>query len=110
MILRSLPAAALIVVGVSAFGRADGEIPSPSPIARPAPYEERLAQAKSVEVQTAILGIGVDSSLEAAHGVLDPLCDSEHRPKEEAGGAERHEREHKVLWELAKTDFGSVFV
>lgn len=120
MILRSLFAAAFMVAGVSALGRANGETSAPTsslaaspslpkPI-RLAPYKERLAQAGSVAVQTDILGIGIDSSLETAHATFDSLCDSAHRPKEETDNAESDERERKVLWQLAKTDFGSVYV
>ena len=32
------------------------------------------------------------------------------RPKEKVDDVEPDEREHKVLWQLAKTDFGSVYV
>lgn len=110
MILRSLFAAAFIVVVVTAPERADSETPSPSPIVRLAPYKERLAKAESVKVQTDILGIGIDSSLETAHAVLDSLCDAAHRPKEEADEAKGDEGEHQGLWQLAKTDFGSVNV
>ncbi len=56
------------------------------------------------------LGVKVDSSLGAAHAILDSLCDSAHRPKEDAGAAEPGEHEHKVFWELAKSDFSSVLV
>ncbi|MBA3834180.1 MAG: hypothetical protein H0X34_20270 [Chthoniobacterales bacterium] len=107
MILRSLFAAASIVVVVTTLGRAYSETPSPPPTAKLAPYKERLAKAESVKVQTDILGIGIDSSLEAAHAVLDSLCDVAHRPKEEADEA-KGEGEHIALWQLAKTDFGSV--
>ena len=120
MILRLLLAAALIGVGVSAFGRANGQTPSPTPsvaaspsLSKPlrlAPYKERLAKAKSVEVQTDILGIGINSSLLAAHTTFDSLGDATHRPKEKMDDVEADEREHKVLWQLAKTDFGSVYV
>ena len=120
MILRLLLAAALIGVGVSAFGWANGQTPAPTPSAaaspslpkpvRLAPYKERLAKAKSVEVQTDILGIGIDSSLVAAHTTFDSLGDAAHRPKENVDDVEPDEREHKVLWQLAKTDFGSVYV
>jgi hypothetical protein len=75
-----------------------------------APFKERLAAAKSVKVKTDILGVKVDSSLDAAHAVLDSLCDSAHRPKGEAGEAERGEREHRVFWQLAKSDFSSLLV
>lgn len=117
MILRLLLAAALIGVGVSAFGRANGQTPSPTPSVaaspslpkplRLAPYKERLANAKWVEVQTDILGIGINSSLLAAHTTFDSLGDAAHRPKVDDVDAD--EREHKVLWQLAKTDFGSVY-
>lgn len=120
MILRSLFAALLIVIGLSAFGLANSETPSPTPSAvaspsppkplRLAPSKERLAAARSVEVQTDILGIRIDSSLDAAHAILDSLCDSAHRPKEGADDAERSEIERSVLWQLAKSDFSSVFV
>jgi hypothetical protein len=54
--------------------------------------------------------VKIDSSLEAAHAVLDSLCDSAHRPKEDGGEAERGEPEHTVFWQLAKSDFSSVFL
>jgi hypothetical protein len=120
VILRLLLAAALIGVGVSAFGRANGQTPAPTPSAaaspslpkplRLGPYKERLAKAKSVKVQTDILGIGIDSSLVAAHTTFDSLGDAAHRPKEKVDDVEPDEPEHKVLWQLAKTDFGSVYV
>jgi hypothetical protein len=120
VILRLLLAAALSGVGVFAFGRANGQTPAPTPSAvaspslpkplRLAPYKERLAKAKSVEVQTDILGIGIDSSLVAAHTTFDSLGDAAHRPKEKGDDVETDERVHKVLWQLAKTDFGSIYV
>jgi hypothetical protein len=113
-----------LIEGVIAFAWASGETPFPtaSPPAsvaaspsrrtplRLAPFKERLAAAKSVKVETDILGVKVDSSLDAAHAILDSLCDSAHRPKEEAGEAERGEHEHKVFWQLAKSDFSSLLV
>jgi hypothetical protein len=109
VILRSLPA--LIVVGLLAFGWpiADTSAWAPSSAASPslpkrpklAPFKERLAAAQSVKVQTAILGIELDSTLESTHSKLDSLG----QPT-----AKRSEREHKVLWQLAKTDYGSFFV
>ena len=121
MILRSLPATAFIVAGLFAFGWpkvetlawAPSSAASPSPPKRPklAPFKDRLAAAQSVQVQTAILGIELDSTLESVHSKLDSLGDPSARPldgaDEEAG---RTEGEHKVLWQLAKTDYGSVFV
>ena len=116
MIFRSLPATALIVVSLFAVGwlnwDASASAPSPSPSKRPklAPFKERLAAAQSVKVQTAILGIELDSTLESAHSKLDSLGDAARRPKEKVDDVEPDERERKVLWQLAKTDYGSVFV
>ena len=115
MILRSLPATALIVVGLFAVDRPKGYASSsaPSPSERPklAPFEERLAAAESVKVQTVILGIELDSTLESAHSKLDslgkPSATSLDGADEVAG---RTEEERKVSWQLAKTDYGSVFV
>ena len=115
MILRSLPATALIVVGLFAVDRPKGYASSsaPSPSERPklAPFEERLAAAESVKVQTVILGIELDSTLESAHSKLDslgkPSATSLDGADEAAG---RTEEERKVSWQLAKTDYGSVFV
>ena len=83
--------------------------PPPLPANSLAPYEQRLANAKSVKVMTSILGITLGSSLEHAHETLDKLCDKAHRPKEEEE-EEEGEGEHKVLWELAKSPYGFVFV
>jgi hypothetical protein len=121
VILRSLPATALIVVGLFAFGWPNGETfawaplsaASPSPPKRPklAPFKERLAAAKSVKVQTAILGIELDSTLKSVHSRLDSLGDPTTRPIDGADeGAERNKGEHKIWWQLTKTDYGSVFV
>jgi hypothetical protein len=121
--IRLLVRAALIEA-IIALAWANGQTPLPlasppasvaaSPSSRTslrlAPFKERLAAAKSVKVETDILGVKVDSSLDAAHAVLDSLCDSDHQPKEAAGEAERGEDEHKVFWQLAKSDFSSVLV
>ena len=121
MTIRLLLRAALIEA-VIAFAWASGQTPTASPPAsvagspslptrpRLAPFKERLAAARSVRVETDILGVKVDSSLDAAHAILDSLCDSAHRPKEEAGEAERGEHEHKVFWQLAQSDFSSLLV
>ena len=61
-------------------------------------------------MQTSILGIELDSTLESVHSKLDSLGDAAHRPKEKVDDVEPDEREHKVLWQLAKTDYGSVFI
>ena len=115
MILRSLPA--LIIVSLFAVGGSNGDAstlnPSPSPSKRPklAPFKERLAAAQSVKVQTAILGIELDSTLESAHRKLDSLGRPSSRPVDGADqAAGRTEEERKVSWQLAKTDYASVFV
>jgi len=115
VILRSLPATALIVVGLFAVDRPKGYASSsaPSPSERPklAPFEERLAAAESVKVQTVILGIELDSTLESAHSKLDSLGKPSATSLDEADeAAGRTEEERKVSWQLAKTDYGSVFV
>ncbi|MFL6501286.1 MAG: hypothetical protein ACJ8LL_11315 [Candidatus Udaeobacter sp.] len=76
-----------------------------------ASFKERLAAAQSVKVQTAILGIELDSTLESAHSRLDSLGQPSDRPlngTDEAG--ERNEGERKISWQLDKTDYASVFV
>jgi hypothetical protein len=89
---------------------ATGQTPSPSPTRslKLAPYKERLAAAKSVKVETALLGIELGSPLEAARAKLDPLRDSTKRVLE--AETEAGESEHKVVWQLAKTDFASVYL
>ena len=115
---------AALIEAVIAFAWASGQTPFPtasppaSVVASPssrtplklAPFKERLAAAKSVKVETDILGVKLGSSLDAAHALLDSLCDSAHRPKKDAGDAERGEHEHTVFWQLAKSDFASVLV
>jgi hypothetical protein len=117
VILRSLPATALTVVGLFTFGwpnvETSASTPSPSPTKPPklAPFKERLAAAQSVKVQTAILGIELDSTLESVHSKLDSLGHSTARLVVGADeAAKRSEGEHKVSWQLAKTDYGSIFV
>ena len=121
MILRSPPATAFIVAALLAFGWPKVETlawgpslaASPSPPKRPklAPFKDRLAAAQSVQVQTAILGIELDSTLESVHSKLDSLGDPSARPLDGAKEAARQtEGEHTVSWQLAKTDYGSVFV
>jgi hypothetical protein len=121
VILGPLPATALIVVGLFAVGWPNGEASasapsasaSPSPSKRPklAPFKERLAAAESVKVQTAILGIELNSTLESAHSKLDSLGQPTARPLDRTDeAAAQTEGEHKVSWQLAKTDYGSVFV
>jgi len=120
VILRSLPAMALIV-GLFTFGWPNGDtsasVPSASAspsLSKPpklAPFKERLAAAQSVKVQTVILGIELDSTLESARNKLDSLGQLTARPVDEAyQAAKRSEGERKISWQLAKTDYGSVFV
>jgi len=71
-------------------------------------FAERLAAAKSVKVQTDILGVGIDSSLEQARAKFDPLAPPHGRPEKEAEKEE--EGEQKLLWKLDKSNFSSVFV
>jgi hypothetical protein len=72
--------------------------------------KERLAAAKSVKVQTNILGIELDSPLETAHTKLDSLVDPAKPPIEEKEDADGDEGEHKIVWQLARSDFSSVYV
>jgi hypothetical protein len=85
--------------------------PSPSKPLKLAPFKERLAAAKSVKVQTEILGIELDSTLESANTKLNSLGLPKARAVGEAAEVARSsEGEHKVSWQLAKTDYGSLFV
>jgi hypothetical protein len=118
VILRSATA---LIVCLFAFGwpnddtsaSAPSSTTSPSPSKPPklAPFKERLAAAKSVKVQTAILGIELDSTLESAHSKLDSLGHAMARAIDEGSEvAKSSEGEHKVSWQLAKTDYASLFV
>jgi hypothetical protein len=122
MTLRSLLSVALIFSAAEVISMRPAEAaphaPSPtakvaattkSPPSSTAPYAERLAAAKSVKVMKSILGVELGSTLETAHEKLDKLCDSAHRPKEEKED-DADQGEHKVLWELSKTDYSFVFV
>ena len=121
MILRSQLATALITAGLFAFGWPNGDTfaSPPSSTASPslpkspklAPFKERLAAAQSVKVQTAILGIELDATLENARSKLDSLGHSTARPVDEVDeSAKRSDGEHTVSWQLVKTDYGSVSV
>ena len=121
MILRSLLATALIAVGLFAFGWPNGDTfaSPPSSTASPslpkspklAPFKERLVAAQSVKVQTAILGIELDSTLENAHSKLDSLGQPTTRPVDEVDKTpQRSEGKHQVSWQLAKTAYGLVSV
>ena len=81
------------------------------PAYSPAPYEQRLAAAKSVKVIMSILGLELGSTVEQAHANLDYLSDPAHPPKEEEEAPEKGEGpQHKILWQLAQTDYSLVFV
>lgn len=108
-----------ILIGI--FARADGQTPSPAAPTttaelslKTAPYAERLAAAKLVKVQTDILGVTVGTSLADARLRFSKFADAEHPPKVEGDGsvaaAEREESEHKILWELSKSDFATAFI
>jgi hypothetical protein len=93
----------------------DGATATPTPSASPAlvPYEVRLANAKSVKVMKPVFGLELGMTVERAHHLLDRLSAREHPPKEEGGpeeGNAEHEDEHKVLWQLAGTDYSAVFI
>jgi hypothetical protein len=77
---------------------------------RLAPFNERLAAAKSVKVQTNVFGIELDSPLEMAHAKLDSLGDPAKPPMEAKKDAGDDEEGHKVVWQLAKSDFSSIYV
>jgi hypothetical protein len=120
VIFRSL-AARVLIVGLLAFGWPIGDTSASSPsasaspsLSKPpklAPFKERLAAAQSVKVQTAILGIELDSTLEGVRNKLDSLGQPTARPVDEGDEvAKRSEGERNVSWQLAKTDYGSVFV
>ena len=58
-----------------------------------------------------ILGIELDSTLASAHSKLDSLGQPSARPLDGADEANgRSEDDHKISWQLAKTDYSSVFV
>ena len=125
MTLRSLLIAALLfsAVGSTSWENVHGQspLPSPAPSASAAesplpayasaPYEQRRAAAESVKVMISILGLELGSTIQQAHAKLDNLSDPAHPPKEEEEGAEKGEGpQHKVLWQLAETDYSFVFV
>jgi hypothetical protein len=120
MRIRSLLLAALLVgeLGFSDFEGARGQtplparsassLPSPSALA---PYEQRLAAAKSVKVMTSIIGIELGTDLEKAHAKLDKLSDPARPAKEEKEDTGKPEEpERKTLWQLAATDYSAIFV
>jgi len=117
---RRLLAAALLccAIGLAGFEWVKAETPSPSSSVAPAEtppagssFHDRLAAAKSIKVMTSIAGIELGMSLDRVRAELDKLRDPAQPIKEEAAEPnERDEGEHQVLWQLAGTDFASVFV
>ena len=90
---------------------AAGETPTLPTPTKLASFEDRLKAAETAKVITEILGLRVGDSLKQAHEKLDSLCAADHPPtKEEEEPGDEGESGHKVLWELAKSDYASVFV
>jgi hypothetical protein len=85
--------------------------PAPPPTSSLASYEQRRANAETVNVIQSILDLEPGSSLEQAHAKLDKLSDPANPAKQEEEGPEKGEApEYKVLWQLAQTDYSFVFV
>src|SRR5438105_15234947 len=101
----SLPASAGPGLTPSADGSNSPSLiqsPAPLPTASLASYEQRRANAETVNVIESILDLAPGSSLEQAHANLDKLSDPAHPPKqeEEEGRPQKGEApEHKVLWQ-----------
>ena len=95
-------------LGYALAGPSPSASPSKSP--RLAPFKERLAAAETVKVKTSILGLELDSSLAKAHERLDPLGDPSRPSVEAAEEAEHEEKERKILWQLAKSEFSSILL
>jgi hypothetical protein len=92
----------------SPSGFATPTMPSPSGLA---PLEVRIANAKSVKVQTNILGLELGSTLEQAHAKLDKLKDPSQPTKEEKEDSDKEEEsENRVLWQLARSEYSAVYV
>lgn len=83
---------------------------SPSLSPRLKSFKERLAAAQSVKVETSLLGLELDSTLEQAHKILDPLGDPAKPSTEAKERGDEGEKERKILWKLAKSDFSSILV
>ncbi len=80
-----------------------------------ASFKERLAAAESVKVQTDLLGLEMGMPVEAAHQKLDPLTDPakpsvEEGGDEESGEKKQGEEEHRVVWQLTKSDYSSIYI
>lgn len=80
-----------------------------------ASFKERLAAAESVKVQTDLLGLKIGMPIEAAHQKLDPLTDPakpfvEEGGDDEGGEKKQGEEEHRVVWQLTKSDYSSIYI
>jgi hypothetical protein len=82
------------------------QTPSPSPAV--GTVEQRLAVARSVRVNTAILGVEPGDGLNSAHQKLDQFGKFATPPKQDR--ETEREGENKILWELDKTDFRAVLI
>lgn len=108
---QTSPAAGLSSPGPSALPLPAGQGSSPASAGSLAPYETRRANAETVKVTEEILGLRPGSSLDQAHAILDKLSDPGHPAKEEEEEPQHdQDREEKVLWQLAGTDYAFVFV
>ena len=121
MTFRSSITALLLALGIMGSHAADQAAPpqptgSAAPLASPSPaprlksFKERLAAAQSVKVETKLLGLELDATLERAHQILDPLGDPAKPATEAKEDGEEGEKERKVFWKLAKSDFGSILI
>jgi hypothetical protein len=81
--------------------------PTPTSTAAVGTFEQRLAVARSVKVETSILGLEIGDDLDKAHERLDPLGEPITPPKDED---EHDEREAKIFWQLRETDYRGVLV
>jgi hypothetical protein len=84
-------------------------LPTPSGLA---PLEVRMANAKSVKIQTSILGLELGSTIEQARAKLDKLKDPSQSSKEENEDSEKGEEENesRALWQLAKSEYSAVYI
>lgn len=130
--MRAVRLSLLVAVLIGgAFGLTPAQIlgaqpaPSPNPAALPgfstpalpapsglASLEVRMANAKSVKVQTSILGLELGGTLEQAHEKLDKLKDPSQSTTEEKEDSEKGEGENesRALWQLAKSDYSAVYI
>jgi len=83
---------------------------SASPPSRLRSFKERLAAAESVKVETKLLGLELDATLEYAHQILDPLADPKQPATEAKEEGEQGEKERKILWKLVRSDFRSILI